>query len=65
MLDELLGCARRGEIVALRERLAALRTRRHNPDSLLDALDAMARSYRMEQIRELLERQLAARPPAA
>jgi CheY-like chemotaxis protein len=65
VLDELLGCARRGEIVALRERLAALRTQRANPDSLLDALDAMARSYRMEQIRDLLERQLAARPPPA
>ena len=44
--------------MALRERIAALRTA--SPDSLLDALDAMARSYRMEQIRELLERQLAA-----
>ncbi|MBL9187368.1 MAG: response regulator [Opitutaceae bacterium] len=65
MLEELLGCARRGEIVALRERLAALRTARREPDSLLDALDAMARSYRMELIRDLLERQLAARPPAA
>ena len=61
VIDELLGCARRGEILALRERLAALRTQRAQPDSLLDALDALARSYRMEQIRELLERQLAAR----
>ncbi len=63
VLDELLGCARRGEITALRERIAALRTQRPEPDSLLDALDAMARSYRMEQIRELLERQLTARAP--
>ncbi len=60
-LDELLGCARRGEIVALRERLAAVRALREGPDSLLDALEAMARSYRMEQIREMLEHELAAR----
>ncbi len=62
-LDELLGCARRGEILALRERVAALRAQRSTPDSLLDAIDAMARSYRMEQIREMLERQRGAQAP--
>ncbi len=61
VMEELLGCARRGEILALRERLSALRTQRPESDSLLDALNALARSYRMEQIRELLERQLAVR----
>jgi signal transduction histidine kinase/DNA-binding NarL/FixJ family response regulator/ligand-binding sensor domain-containing protein len=61
VLDELLGCARRGEIVALRERLVTLRENSAAPDSLLDSLDSLARSYRMEQIRELLERQLAAK----
>ncbi|MBI5766229.1 MAG: response regulator [Verrucomicrobia bacterium] len=67
VLQELLGCARRGEIVSLRQRLAALRTQRPEPDPLLDALDALARNYRMEQIRELLEHQPAVRPspPAA
>ncbi len=59
VLEELLGCARRGEIVALRERLAAARTLRPEGDPLLDALDTLARSYRMEQVRELIERQLA------
>ena len=63
MLEELLSCARRGEIRALRTRLSALRTQRAEPDGLLDTLDALARSYRMEQIRALLERQLTA-PPA-
>ncbi len=62
-LAVLLAFAQRGEILALRERLAALRA--SHSDSFLDTLDAMARSYRMEQIRELLERQLAARPSTA
>ena len=62
-LSALLARAQRGEIVALREHLALLRAA--GSDSLLDTLDLLARSYRMEQIRELLERQLAARAPTA
>jgi DNA-binding response OmpR family regulator len=57
-LGALLASAQRGEILALREQLAGLRAGRSDP--LLDSLDLLARSYRMEQMRELLERELAA-----
>jgi CheY-like chemotaxis protein len=50
---ELLAIARRGEITALRERLAAFRG-----DPLADALQGFAKSYRMEKIRELLEQRV-------
>ncbi len=56
-LEELLAIAQRGEITALREKLAALA-----PDSLAAALQALAQSYRMEQIREVLAERLAAPP---
>jgi CheY-like chemotaxis protein len=52
-LEELLAIARRGEIALLRRRLDELKG-----DPLVDALEADAKSYRMEHIRELLERQL-------
>ncbi len=54
-LEELLALARRGEIAPLRRRLAEL-----HGDPLADALEAVAKTYRMERVRELLERQLAA-----
>ena len=61
-LTQLLGCARRGEILALRECVARLHAERTTADAFLETLDALARSYSMERIRELLERELAARP---
>ena len=51
VIDELREHARRGEITILRRRLAELRG-----DSLADALESFARSYRMEGIRDLLDR---------
>lgn len=62
-LAELLACAQRGEIVALRARLAELRAQ--GADPLLATLDALARSYRMEEIRTVLARQLAAHATSA
>lgn len=62
LLAELLAIARRGEIIALRRRLAGLRGEQGGADPLIDALDALAKSYRMERIRELLETAL---PPAS
>ncbi len=58
ILQELLAIAQRGEIAQLRRRLEELRG-----DPLVDALDAIAKTYRMERIRELLERQLANATP--
>ncbi len=55
-LAELLAIARRGEIVAFRRRLAELRPTAGRADALLEGLDTLAKSYRMERIRELLER---------
>ncbi|MSU50007.1 MAG: response regulator [Opitutus sp.] len=52
-VQALLAIARRGEIAALRQRLEELRG-----DPLADALHALARSYRMERIRELIEEQV-------
>jgi signal transduction histidine kinase/DNA-binding NarL/FixJ family response regulator len=49
-IAELLACARRGEIGQLRQRLAALPR-----DPLVEKLEPLARNYRMERIRELLE----------
>jgi signal transduction histidine kinase/DNA-binding NarL/FixJ family response regulator/outer membrane protein assembly factor BamB len=54
VLTELLAIARRGEIAQLRRRLEELKG-----DPLVDALERVAKTYRMERIRELLERQLA------
>jgi signal transduction histidine kinase/DNA-binding NarL/FixJ family response regulator len=60
VVADLLAVARRGEIAALRRRLAE-----HRGDPLADALDALAKSYRMENIRALLEAQSSApRPPS-
>ncbi len=53
VITELLAIARRGEIAQLRRRLEELKG-----DPLVDALDRVAKTYRMERIRELLERQL-------
>ena len=58
VLAELLAIARRGEIAQLRRRLDELKG-----DPLADALDVFARTYRMEKIREALERQLSAPAP--
>lgn len=55
VLGELLASARRGEIAQLRRRLEALRG-----DPLADHLDTLARDFRMELIREILEQQLGA-----
>ncbi len=54
-LQDLLAVAQRGEITALRQRLEELRG-----DPFADALQALARSYRMERIRELLEERASA-----
>ena len=54
-LAELLAIAQRGEIVAFRRRLDELRTSSGPVDPLVDALEALAKTYRMERIRELLE----------
>jgi len=59
-LQALLTIAQRGEIAALRQRLEELRG-----DPLADSLHALARSYRMERIRELLEERVSAGPPRA
>ncbi|MBL9211116.1 MAG: response regulator, partial [Opitutaceae bacterium] len=52
--EELLACARRGEIAQLRRLLAA-----HPGDPLADAIESLARTYQMARIRELLERHVA------
>ena len=57
-LRELLAIAQRGEITALRARLEMCRR-----DPLVDALTALARNYRMERIREVLETRLGAAVP--
>ncbi len=57
VLADLLAVAQRGEIAALRQQLEL-----HRGDPLADALLALARSYRMERIRELLEQRT---PPRA
>jgi signal transduction histidine kinase/ActR/RegA family two-component response regulator len=54
-LRELLAIAQRGEITALRARLEACRR-----DPLVEAIAALARNYRMERIREVLEARLDA-----
>jgi CheY-like chemotaxis protein len=54
ILEELLAVARRGEIAQLRRRLNELKG-----DPLVDALETIAKSYRMERIREILEQQLS------
>ncbi len=53
-LTDLLTIARRGEIVALRRKLAELRSTPGPVDPLVDVLESLAKSYRMERIRELL-----------
>ncbi len=60
VIDELLGFARRGEISPLRRRLADLRG-----DPLADALEPLAKTYRMENIRTLLETQAGRRSDRA
>ncbi len=57
-LRELLAIAQRGEIATLRQRLEGRRG-----DPLADVLLGLTRSYRMERIRDVLERQLAASNP--
>jgi CheY-like chemotaxis protein len=59
VIADLLACARRGEIAQLRGLLAV-----HAGDPLAAKLEGLARTYRMEQIRELLENQIAPQPPA-
>jgi signal transduction histidine kinase/CheY-like chemotaxis protein len=59
LLHELLAIAQRGEIVALRRRLTELRSSDAAADPLIDALEALAKSYRMERIRERLEQALS------
>ena len=56
-LAELLAIAQRGEIASLRQHLEP-----HRGDPFADALLGLARSYRMERIRELLEQRV--HPPA-
>ncbi|HVU24434.1 MAG TPA: ATP-binding protein, partial [Opitutus sp.] len=56
-LEELLAIARRGEVAQLRRRLAEFAG-----DPLADTLDSIAKTYRMERIRELLEHHLAQTP---
>ena len=58
-LEELLAIARRGEIAVLRRRLAAVKS-----DPLVDELEALARTYRMDRIREVLSRQIAGLRPS-
>ena len=58
-LDELLAIARRGEIAVLRRRLAAAKS-----DPLVDELETLARTYRMDRIREVLSRQIAGLRPS-
>ena len=53
-LEELLGTARRGEIAQLRRQLELLRG-----DPLANQLESLARDFRMELIRAVLEQQLA------
>lgn len=64
-LAELLAIAQRGEIVAFRRRLDELRARPGPVDPLVDALEALAKNYRMERIRELLERAHSGAPPSS
>ncbi len=58
-LEELLATARRGEIALLRRQLEQLKG-----DPFIDALDTIAKTYRMERVREMLERQLTLSRPA-
>jgi len=58
-LEELLAIARRGEIAVLRRRLAEAKR-----DPFVDELVALARTYRMDRIREVLTRQIAALRPS-
>jgi signal transduction histidine kinase/DNA-binding NarL/FixJ family response regulator len=62
-LHELLAIARRGEIVAFRRRLAELRATAGASEPLIDALDLLAKTYRMERIRERLESALSSPSP--
>jgi CheY-like chemotaxis protein len=55
-MNDLLTIAQRGEIMALRQRLELLRG-----DPLADALLSLAKSYRMERIREVLEERVQSR----
>ena len=56
-LAVLLVFAQRGEISALRQKLSELRG-----DPFADSLHVLARNYRMERIREALERRVGATP---
>ncbi|MBL9210434.1 MAG: response regulator, partial [Opitutaceae bacterium] len=58
-LEELLAIARRGEIAVLRRRLEDAPR-----DPFVDELAALARTYRMDRIREMLTRQIAALRPS-
>jgi signal transduction histidine kinase/DNA-binding NarL/FixJ family response regulator len=58
LLRELLAAAQRGEIATIRRRLEALQG-----DPFADSLLSLARSYRMELLREALERAVAEIPP--
>ncbi|MES2694709.1 MAG: response regulator, partial [Verrucomicrobiota bacterium] len=53
-VEELLAIARRGEIAQLRRRFDELKG-----DPLVDSLDVFVKTYRMERIREALERHLS------
>ena len=59
VIEELRTIARRGEIAQLRRRLDGLRGY-----PLVDALAPLAKTYRMDRIRELLDQQLASQPPS-
>ncbi len=61
-LSDLLTLARRGEIVALRRKLAGFHSNPGPVDPLVATLESLAKSYRMERIRELLERAHLAPP---
>jgi hypothetical protein len=52
-VEELLAITQRGEISQLRAKLATLPA-----DSLVETLDGLAKTYRMERIREVLEEHL-------
>ena len=58
-LQHLLNTARRGEIATLRQRLDELRG-----DPLADSLLTLAKNYKMERIREVLEESLSSTPGA-
>ena len=61
-LEALLAAARRGEITTLRRHLAELRTRRPDCADLLNELETLTASFRMELIRRRLETVLTASP---